>query len=122
VESVHKHIAPGGAFLLDTVNTLSVLSSLNDSAADTVISDRDLVTIRSFDQLAELLHRNLIQGDLDRSLEDSDVVTSRMYYPHEVVEMLDSSGFKLKAVFGDFTGADFSINSPRLIALREKSA
>lgn len=49
------------------------------------------------------------------------VIRDRLYSLKELAEMLKAAGFSLRRVWGDYSGHDYSLDSPRMIVLAEKA-
>jgi SAM-dependent methyltransferase len=116
--AARRALVPGGRLLVDTENREHTLRKGRrvwfDMAGATVWCDRrpDLLTGRWHETMR---WRN---GGEERGVEYS----LRLYSLTELAALLRGAGFAVAGVCGDFTGAPYDVDSPRMIVLATASA
>ena len=120
LKAVASSLKRQGQLLLDTINREWVLANYvqNDWRADddgnTFLEHRefDLVTSRN------RVTFSIITADGTR--RDSPGHDVRLYTLTELVRLLDAAGLRPSAAYGDYDGAPYAINTPRMILVATK--
>ena len=120
LQAVSTALKDGGKLLLDTLNREWVLSNYvqndwhTDDDGNTVLEHRefDLVTGRN------RVTFSIVTADGTR--RDSPGHNVRLYTLTELVRLLDIAGLQLSATYGDYAGAPYAINTPRMIVVATK--
>lgn len=118
LEQVHASLAPGGVFILD-VTSKEVLArifqptSSRDVPGGTVVQRRKVV--EDWTQMAN--EWMLIEPERVRSFHFQHWI----YSAYELRQMLRTAGFRDVQLFGDFAGAPYGSDSPRLVARAHKA-
>jgi SAM-dependent methyltransferase len=119
LDAVAAALAPGGLFLIDTVNLLGLVKRYRERGFEQTESGALFLQEHEFDVLAG---RNRARWTFVR--EDgsrSELVHSvRTYTPHELAVMLARAGLEVAGAWGDFEGAELTFDSWRLILLGQK--
>ena len=119
LDAVARSLAPGGAFLIDTINGYALAKGYRPKGWD------DLGEGVLMLQDAEFDHRRgrntarwtIIRPDGTRR----DLVHSlRVYTLHELAAMLERAGLEVEEAWGGYDGAELSFDSWRLIVLARK--
>jgi SAM-dependent methyltransferase len=108
-------LKPGAHFLFDYLNSHWIYQNLQPYHKETVGSivveqERQIIGDRVVKKI--VLHH----GDKPQIYHES----VRMYDPDTLLEMLTKASLETVKIFGDYTGADFEIKSPRFIVLGKK--
>jgi SAM-dependent methyltransferase len=116
LEEVRRVLRPGGAFLLDFLNAGQVRREMVPED----VREIDGRTVRQ---------RRRIEGDrvvkeieIDgRGREDPETFRERvrLYEPDELVSMLEDAGLRVRERRGDYGGAPFGKEAPRLLLAGE---
>lgn len=119
LQAVARVLAPGGRFLIDTINLLSLAGRYAETLWRETGGEVLWLAEHSFDFL-----RGRNQARWVFVLPDgtrSELVHSvRTYTPHELAEALTRAGLEVEAGWGDFEGGDLSFQGRRLILLARK--
>jgi SAM-dependent methyltransferase len=114
VREMARVLAPGGAFLFDYLNVHRELAQLVQR--ETRETESGSIAIeRWFDPKDRSFNKRMTIGD-KRYLE-----RVRGYDLDEISAMFAACGLSIRNAFGDFAGATFDNNSPRLILVGTKS-
>lgn len=124
-DSVHKHLAPGGLFVIDVFNpSLTILTRDPtqrfdarryidpDGRGNVIMTER----VR-YDDAAQLNHITWyyeIGGQKDARI---DTFTMRCFYPQELDMLLHYNGFKIVEKYGDFDKSPFTSGAPKQIVV-----
>ena len=120
LQAVANALKTSGKLLLDTINREWVLANYvqndwhTDGDGNTFLEHRefDLVTSRS------RVTFSIVTADGTR--RDSPGHDVRLYTLTELVRLLDAAGLRLSATYGDYDGAPYAINTPRMIVVATK--
>jgi SAM-dependent methyltransferase len=117
IREVAEVLAPGGRFLIETVNRDFVVRHLTPVQ---VYRPENLVLIeeRSFDPVSSRSRVDVTVIDDGRATKLYHSV--RLYTFTEMEMLLSASGLAVAAVWGDFHAGDYTCDSPRMIVLAEK--
>jgi SAM-dependent methyltransferase len=117
IRGVAEALVPGGRFLIETVNRDFVVRHLTPVQ---VYRPRDLVVIeeRSFDPVSSRSRVDVTVIDSGRETRLYHSV--RLYTFTEIEMLLSAAGLATEAVCGDFRGASYTCDSPRMIVVAEK--
>jgi len=121
LEGISRALKSGGRFCIDLLSFPWLLR--NWQQRGWTLGESGLLALdeRSMDWMRGIQsgERLLIEPDGTRKRV---LFHLRHFAPHELVEWLRRAGLETRALFGDFGGAPFKLDSPRLIAVAEKTA
>lgn len=117
IREMRRVMRPGGTFLLDYMNAPWVMANLE---AESEVEDGDRrVRQRRWIEAGHVIKRIEIFPAVERGRAgDTPQVFHervRLYPPDELCELLAGHGLEPRARFGDYEGAPFSPDSPRLL-------
>jgi SAM-dependent methyltransferase len=117
--AVAATLAPGGLFLIDTINLLNLATRYRERSWERTESGSIFLQEHEFDVLGG---RNRARWTFvrDDGSREEIVHTVRTYTPHELAVMLEQAGLELTGSWGDFEGAALGFDSPRIILLARK--
>lgn len=120
LQAVANALKSGGKLLLDTINREWVLSNYvqNDWHAD--IDGNTFLEHREFDLVTG---RNRVTFSIvaaDGTRRESQGHDVRLYTLTELVRLLDDAGLHISSTYGDYDGAPYAINTPRMIVVATK--
>ena len=117
LQNISDALVPGGLFLIETVNRDYVV---RHNSPTQVYRPNNLLLIeeRTFDPLTSRsrVDVTVLQNGHETRLHHS----IRLYTATELHMLLTASGLIPTAVWGDFTGGDFTCDSPHMIILSKK--
>ena len=119
LDGVAAALAPGGRFLIDVVNLLSLARRYRDTMWEELEDGMLFLQDHRFDFLAgrNRARWTFVRTDGTRS----ELVHSvRGYTPHELAKMLSRAGLEVVGSWGDFDGSELSFAGWRLILLARK--
>ena len=119
LERVRESLLPGGRFLLDTINAARVLRDFRPRLERVYPDGFRLVRECRLDWRRGMLEQDWTYHECDGTTRRTRGDT-RLYLPHHLVNLLERSGFAVERLFGGYDGADFEMDSPRLIVLARK--
>ena len=134
MRNAHRHLADGGRLLIDLFNPdVARLVAVNNvmELADEWVDDELGVhvvkwSVRTVD-FAEQLQDTLFVYEESDAVETGGAVrrtlcpfTLRFLWRSEAELMLQASGFRVEAIWGDFFGEPYSAESERLVLLAQK--
>jgi SAM-dependent methyltransferase len=119
---VHRHVAPGGRFIFDVSKwDLARLASKPDERVP-VMSTGDLIIeeVAEYDSATQARRiiwfvKNIATGEtreIDHSL--------RVIFPQELLLLIEMTGFRLDARYGEFSREPFGPASPRQVCILSK--
>jgi SAM-dependent methyltransferase len=114
VDRVARALRPGGSFLVDTINLLSLARGFRALHWEEYESGMVMVERREFDfrRGRNRASWTFIRPDGSRrELRHS----LRVYAPHELIAMLEAAGLDVVGSWGSFDGAELSFDAWRLI-------
>lgn len=119
LDAVAGALAPGGLFLIDTINLLNLAKRYRERSWEWTESGAIFLQEHEFDVLAG---RNRARWTFvrDEGTREEIVHTVRTYTPHELAVMLNEAGLDVIGSFGDFEGGELDFDSPRIILLARK--
>jgi SAM-dependent methyltransferase len=118
LKGVHKALKPGGQFLIDVINRETASQAemprrwIKENHAF-LLEERVFDFFRSRLELTNLLI--LQSGEVKQAN-----YSIRLYTLTEMLELFNASGLVLIDVYGDFSGALYNANSPRMILVAQK--
>ena len=118
--SVANALKSGGQLLLDTINREWVLSNYVQNDWHTDDGGNTYLEHREFDLITG---RNRVTFSIvaaDGTRRESRGHDVRLYTLTELVRLLDTAGLRLSATYGDYDGAPYAINTPRMIVVARK--
>jgi SAM-dependent methyltransferase len=127
-----KHLAPGGAVVLDILNPL-VLSLSGDTQPQPSHPRRNPVTGNPYvkhavTSMIDAGQRQRIYGWYEELFSSGAALTCdfaytwRLIFRGELTALLELSGLAERAVFGDFDGAPWAVDSSRMVAVAGHAA
>lgn len=121
LDAVAEVLAPGGLLLVDVVNLLNLARRFRDRSWERNEAGTIFLQEHEYDVLTG---RNRARWTFVRpGGETSELVHSvRTYAPHELAAMFRRAGLELAGAWGDFEGAELSLDSWRLILLGRRLA
>lgn len=120
LDAVARALKPGGAFLIDVINAPALFRRYQERRWET-LDDGTLFLQEHRYQF--LTGRNeatwtFVRPDGGRSDLSHSV---RVYSPHELARMLEQAGLTVEQTWGDFEGAELSLETLRLIVRARKT-
>jgi len=126
---VHRHLAPGGRFILDTwAAKPSTIAKLlrppkRPNQIHYVLKEEGLTILHTstsqIDEFEQLIHEHHLIQEFNNQAQLTNEVSlplTRTYTtPREMENLLLSTGFKIESVYGDFAGHDLTSNSTDMI-------
>ena len=120
LHAVSNALKSGGTLLLDTINREWVLSNYVQNDWHTDDDGNTFLEHREFDLATS---RNRVTFSIvaaDGTRRESPGHDVRLYTLTELVRLLDVAGLQPSAVYGDYDGAPYSIDTPRMIVVATK--
>ncbi len=120
LQAVTNALKDGGKLLLDTINREWVLSNYVQNDWHTDGDGNTFLEHREFDLVTG---RNRVTFSIvtaDGTRRESPGHDVRLYTLTELVRLLDAAGLRLSATYGDYDGAPYAINTPRMIVVATK--
>ncbi len=115
-EQFHRVLKPGGYFVFDYFNAPHVITNLVAYQKEEVDGSNIELERRIVDRRVEkMIH---VEKDGKSSVFFESV---KIYQPDEIFNMLRQADLDIEQVFGDYTGAGFEHNTPRLLITGKKS-
>lgn len=114
-----ESLAPGGSFLLDTMNLPGVLRSFESETTITRDTPQGRLTLLRRTELD--LHAGVMNKRWSYVLPNGETVDKpatslvRLYLPHTLALLLEGVGFRDVRLYGDVRGGPLEIDSPRCI-------
>jgi SAM-dependent methyltransferase len=121
LEEIVRILNPGGRFLLDIMNPVTVLTDLKPREVQVRDDGRRVEIERWFDAEKKRINKRMIvraSGQSPRSFLES----VRVYQPDEVVIGLRWAGLEVDHLCGNFHGDSYERDSERLILIGSKPA
>lgn len=117
LEEIAAMLRPGGAFMLDLMHATQVRGNLLPVTTRTV-GDMKIKEDRSLDEDNQRVNKTIT---IERNGETRTYRESvRMYSLDEVETAIERNGLVVTNVFGDFLGAPFDEDAPRMIFMGRK--
>ena len=120
LDGVEQALKPGGAFLLDTLNSVALWARYRENMWEEIEgTDTLFLQEHSYDILRGRNHARWLFVHADgRRVEIAHSV--RVYAPHELASMLEAAGLAIDQTWGDFDGSELTRESRRLIVRTRK--
>jgi cyclopropane fatty-acyl-phospholipid synthase-like methyltransferase len=120
LDAVTAALAPGGLFLIDTINLLNLAQRWVERFWERTDTGTLFLQEHRFDALAgrSLARWTFVRDDGSR---EELLHSVRAYTPHELAVMLEGAGLEIAGAWGDFDGAELGFDSRRLILLGRKA-
>jgi SAM-dependent methyltransferase len=121
LEEIVRILTPGGRFLLDIMNPVTVLADLKPREVQIRDDGRRVEIERWFDAEKKRVNKRMVVragGASPRSFLES----VRVYQPDEVVIGLRWAGLEVDHLYGNFHGDSYERDSERLILIGSKPA
>jgi SAM-dependent methyltransferase len=116
--AVARALRPGGAFLIDTVNLLGLVQLFRERSWEQ-FEDEIVLQRHELELLTGRARTWWTFVDADGSRRELSN-SARTFAPHELAALLHRAGLEIEAAYGDFEGAELSMDSWRLILLARK--
>ncbi|PCD85092.1 SAM-dependent methyltransferase [Lysinibacillus fusiformis] len=117
LQSVKKHLQPGGEFLFDTRNAiLNELSVIDEYEEQTVTSNGEQrITFHreEYNPVTQILTCHAVHQQGGITYEDS--ILLRYTYPLEMMRLLQQNGFELIHLYGTWQKHEYHAQSPSMI-------
>lgn len=117
LQSVKKHLQPGGEFLFDTRNAiLNVLSAIDEYKEQTITSNgenRKTFHREEYNPVTQILTCRAVHQQGQQTFEDA--ILLRYTYPMEMTRLLQQNGFELKHLYGSWQRSEFHALSPSMV-------
>ncbi len=120
LQAVAKALKTGGKLLLDTINREWVLSNYVQNDWRTDDDGNTYLEHREFDLMTGRNRVTFSIVSADGSRRESPGHDVRLYALTELARLLDIAGLRLYATYGDYDGAPYAIDTPRMIAVATK--
>ena len=119
LNAVAGSLAPGGLFLIDTINMLGLANRFQERRWETLETGALFLEEHDLDLLAG---RNRARWTFvrDDGTRTELVHSVRVYTPHELALMLERARLEVAGSWGDFEAGDLTLTSRRLILLGRK--
>ena len=120
LQAVANALKDGGKLLVDTINREWVLSNYVQNDWHTDDDGNTFLEHREFDLVTG---RNRVTFSIvtaDGTRRESPGHDVRLYTLTELVRLLDAAGLRPSAAYGDYDGAQYAINTPRMIVVATK--
>ena len=119
LNAVAGSLAPGGLFLIDTINMLGLANRFQERRWETLETGALFLEEHDLDLLAG---RNRARWMFvrDDGTRTELVHSVRVYTPHELALMLERARLEVAGSWGDFEAGDLTLTSRRLILLGRK--
>ncbi|MBI2914678.1 MAG: methyltransferase domain-containing protein [Firmicutes bacterium] len=117
ISGVHRALRPGGCFLLDTVNKHWIIKHGSEQHWSGSDGAYNLETSRIDPLRDRLVTERLIIMDGKEHRRRMDL---RLYSFVELKKMLERAGLSVTEVWGNLAGAEFKLESPRVVILSHK--
>ena len=118
LEEIVRVLTPGGHFLIDLFNRDQVIAGLVPSERYSA-SGGEVEIERWFDEEKQRVNKKISIHGADGRVK-TFLETVRAYREEEVTIGLRWAGLEVTAVYGDFDGGAFELDSPRLILVGRK--
>ncbi len=116
VQNVRKALKPDGWYILDLINPVYLKKTLASSSSRT-IDDLKVTEERRIERDRVLKQITITSRDESVAFEES----VRLYEQEHVCRLLESNGFEIKKILGDYEGSAYDPEaSPRLLIFARK--
>lgn len=121
LEGVARALKPGGKFLIDQSHVLRAVRDFQPRVWQRYPDGTTLIEERRLDArtMRYGTRATYIKPDGTRAERQNDI---RCYTCAELSAMLRAAGLEVTGVFGDFEGAELTLDSKRLVILSQKSS
>ena len=120
LQAVANALKTGGKLLLDTLNREWVLSNYVQNDWHTDDDGNTFLEHREFDLVTGRNRVTFSIVDADGTRRESPGHDVRLYTLTELTRLLNAAGLRLSATYGDYDGAPYAINTPRMIVVATK--
>ncbi|HUJ26723.1 MAG TPA: class I SAM-dependent methyltransferase [Myxococcales bacterium] len=121
LREIARVLRPGGALLLDLLNREHALGGFVEQHQRVEEDGTLVVEQRSFDALASRLTTRFVVVAPDGARRDSVGHSLRLYTLTELSRMLAACGLRPARTHGGYGGEEYSLSSPRMIALARRA-
>jgi ubiquinone/menaquinone biosynthesis C-methylase UbiE len=120
LSSLYRTMNPGGKLLIDTMSLYLLARNYNPrNWRQSLDGSIKMLEERTFNHSAG--RNEVSQLFIKDGVETRSRHSVRAYTPHELAEVLSTSGFQLSALYGTVHGEEFSFGSKRLVAVANRS-
>ena len=120
LEAVANSLKSDGKLLLDTINREWVLSNYAQNDWHMDDDGNTYLEHREFDLVTGRNHVTFSIVTAEGTRRESPGHDVRLYTLTELVRLLDAAGLRPSAIYGDYDGVPYAINTPRMIAVATK--
>jgi 2-polyprenyl-3-methyl-5-hydroxy-6-metoxy-1,4-benzoquinol methylase len=119
LDGAARALRPGGSFLVDTINLLSLARAFQALDWQEYESGTLILERRAFDFRLARSPSNwtFVRPDGSRNTVSHSL---RVYAPHELIAMLEAAGLQVVGSWGDWDGAEIGFDNWRLILRGDK--
>ena len=111
-------LKPGGILLMDYLNA----AHLRENLVDEDVVEQGRMRVHSLRTLeGQRIVKRMSIEYLDSGATREVVESVRVYEPEELVALTQEAGFSLRTALGDYSGTPFSLESPRWVAIFQKT-
>lgn len=119
-DSVKKHLAPNGRFIVEVFNpSLKILSRSSENVLDSVYETDEgktsLIGEVNYDEATQINHITWNYQKVSTGESTEFTFTMRQFFPQELDALLNYNGFYIEEKFGNRNGEKFESDSPRQI-------
>lgn len=119
--SLFAALAPGAKFLIDTIGLPFIMRNFSPSNwRESEDGTKRLMEKRTFDFVTSTAMTTWVYQDKTAGTEESHTLPLHIYSPAELIELLESVGFRDCQLYSDFTGAKFTLESKRIVVVCQK--
>lgn len=117
IEDIALVLRLGGKFLLDYLNPEFILSNLVPASYKKP-DCAEITEKRRYDPTTHRIEKTILIKEKGGEKEFFESV--RLYSSRELISMIESKGFRIKGIFGDYTGVPFTTESERMVIYSKK--
>ena len=120
LKAVANALKDDGKLLLDTINREWVLANYVQNDWHTDDDGNTFLEHREFNLRTGRNHVTFSIVTADGTRRESPGHDVRLYTLTELVRLLDAAGLRMSAIYGDYDGSPYAINTPRMIVVATK--
>ena len=118
--SLYGALKYGGKFIVDCMNREFLERSLRPIGEEKREDGYRFRQNNDFDKAGGILHSSLEIRDRKGRIEAAHEFHQRIYRPDELRALLESSGFRVDEIYGDYSGNAVSGDRPQIVAVATK--
>ena len=120
IRNVASALRPGGRFLLDIINKDWLIANFQKSRTSTSENVTMTEIVDHFDPDSGIFSSTWI-FERDGQETGRFTPTLKIYSQEEITILLEKCGFQIEKLMGDYTGSDFTPQSPRAVIVARKT-